>query len=277
MTATLETTGERMVEEGYRSTLAGQAIFLMHVASYEFVVDFCRGKRVLDLGCGSGYGAAIISEVAASVHAVDVSADAIRFATQTYGRENITYSEIVSDAPLAFRDKEFDVVLSFQVLEHVHDDAAYLAEAARVLAPAGVMVLITPDRRHRLLPGQRPWNRWHLREYGQDNLSTLVRRSFTIEQFLFMEADPEVGSIELRRYRLLKWATLPFTFPGCPEWLRQRGLAILHRFKGSDGAKNGPAADPSLGTSSIRFVPFAPRSLNLLVVARPLTVADRAS
>lgn len=277
MNASLEATGERMIEESYRKTLGGQAIFLMHLASYEFVIDMCRGKRVLDLGCGSGYGAAQVSEVASSVHAVDVSAEAVAYAETHYPRDNVRYSVIVAGEKLPFPDSQFDVVLSFQVLEHVDDDAAYLAEACRVLRADGELVLITPDRRHRLWPGQRPWNRWHVREYGARQLADLMSRSFSVQRLLHMEADTVVSGIELRRYRVMKWATLPFTFPGSPEWLRQWGLGLLHRFRPKRPVDDEPAADPSIGTGSVRFVDSARRSLNLLVVARPGATPGRAS
>lgn len=269
MSEILETTGERMIEESYRQTLAGQAIYLMHVASYDFVLPFCRNRRVLDLGCGSGYGAARVAEVATSVHAVDVSPEAVAYASKNYARPNTNFSVIHPDADLPFADGQFDVVLSFQVLEHVRDHGAYLVQAARVLAEGGTLVLITPDRRHRLLPGQRPWNRWHLREYGARELRGLVSRSFDVERLLYMEADGAIGRIELGRYRLLKWATLPFTLPGLPERLRQWGLGLFHRLQGPLRKGQGAPADASLGAEAVRFVEHSPRSLNLLVVAHP--------
>ena len=80
MNHTMNITGERLVEEPYRSSLGGYVIYLMHAASYRFAEKYCQGMRVLDLGCGSGYGAGAIAEHAKEVHAVDVSAEAIEFA-----------------------------------------------------------------------------------------------------------------------------------------------------------------------------------------------------
>lgn len=267
----MDVTGERMIEDGYQDTAAAQAIWLMHEASYAFAVPYCAGRRVLDLGCGSGYGAARIAAVASSVEAVDVSEEAVAYAQRRYPRDNVRYSTIVPDAPLPFADGQFDVVLSFQVIEHVQDDVGYLREAARVLAPRGTLVLITPDRRHRLLPGQRPWNRWHLREYSGDVLARLVEREFAVERALRMDAAPAIAGLELRRYRLLKWVTLPFTLPGMPEAWRRWGLDLLHHFK-REGT--GAPADPTLGVHDVKFVDSTARSLNLLFVGRKAASGD---
>ena len=89
MNHTMKITGERLVEEQYRSSLGGYVIYLMHAASYRFAEKYCRRMRVLDLGCGCGcgYGAGTIAEYAKEVHAVDVSAEAIDFARKKYNKK----------------------------------------------------------------------------------------------------------------------------------------------------------------------------------------------
>lgn len=270
MTVELEPTGERLIEEHYRRSLGGHVIYLMHAASYRLAEPYCQGKRVLDLGCGSGYGSARIAEMATQVHAVDVSAEAISYASEHYSlRANVSFAQIKPDAPLPLADASFDVVLSFQVIEHVRDDRFYLREAARVLTPDGVLVLITPDREHRLLPRQKPWNRWHLREYGAAELRELVERDFDVQQALHMGALPDVAEIELRRYRRLKWLTLPFTLPLFPEAWRRAGLDWLHRVRRDIPADSMPATPPDFGEEVIEFAESMPCSLNLVLIASP--------
>ena len=274
MTMELEPTGERVIEEHYRRSLGGYVIYLMHAASYRLAEPYCRDRRVLDLGCGSGYGSARIAAFAKQVHAVDISAAAIAYASEKYKScANLSFAQIKPDAPLPLRDASFDVVLSFQVIEHVYDDQVYLSEASRVLQKDGVLILITPDRRHRLLPRQKPWNRWHLREYGATGLRKLVERDFDVQRALLMGARPDVAQIELRRYRRLKWLTLPFTFPFLPEAWRRAGLDWLHLVRGDGSTGEMLASEPDFGEEVIEFAASVPSSLNVVLIANPHRVA----
>lgn len=270
MVAELEPTGERLIEEHYRRSLGGYVIYLMHAASYRLAEPYCRDRRVLDLGCGSGYGSAQIAEVATHVHAVDIAADAVAYAREHYSsRTNVSFARITPDAPLPLADASFDVVLSFQVIEHVHDDRAYLREAARVLTKDGILILITPDRRYRLLPRQKPWNRWHLREYGAAELRSLVERDFDVLRGLQMGARPDVAEVELRRYRRLKWLTLPFTASFLPEVWRRAGLDWLHSLRRDKSAGQVLAAPLDFGEEVIEFSESVRSSLNLVFIANP--------
>lgn len=268
----LEVSGERMIEDAYLRSLDAYVIYIMHTASYRFAEQFCQGKSVLDLGCGSGYGAARIAGVADAVHAVDVDPDAIGFARERYLRRNLTFSRIEPGRPLPFSDGAFDVVLSFQVIEHVHDDRGYLEQACRVLKPGGLLVVVTPDRRHRLLPWQRPWNRWHVREYSAASLERRVAQHFDIAASLRMGADWHVAGVEIRRYRKTKWLTLPFTMPFIPESLRRKALDMLHRLRAKPGrvASEQQASRPvfDFDDTAMRIERDPPNPLNLVVVGR---------
>jgi SAM-dependent methyltransferase len=268
----LEVSGERLIEDAYMQSLDAYVIYIMHIASYNFARKFCDGKVVLDLGCGSGYGVARMAGHAERVVGVDVDSDAISFARERYARQNVSFAKIEAEAPLPFADDSFDVVLSFQVIEHVSDDGRYLDEACRVLKPGGVMVVVTPDREHRLLPGQRPWNRWHIREYSATQLNRKMARCFQIEASLRMGAEWNVAGIEIRRYRKTKWLTLPFTLPFAPEVLRRRGLDFLHRLRAKPeviGAKrHAPVTEFGFDDTAMLIEASPPNPLNLVVVGR---------
>ena len=146
------------MEEFYKSSQEDHLIYLCHIATYRFCLPYVKGKRVLDFGCGSGYGAARIASNCESVTGVDISEEAIAYAKKKYSAPNVTFRHIkkVENEKLPFSDEEFDVVPSFQVIEHVQDTHAYLLEVLRVLMQDGTLTVATPDRSTRLLPFQKP-------------------------------------------------------------------------------------------------------------------------
>ena len=262
----LEPTGERMIMEHYKSSPEDYVIYLLHVATYRFAEQFTRGKRVLDFGCGSGYGSAQIAQTAAHVTAVDVAEDAIAYARDQFRRDNLEFRAIDPSARLPFEDASFDTVLSFQVFEHVSDTAHYLSEIRRVLAPQGQLVLVTPDRSTRLLPLQRPWNRWHLHEYGKHELADAMSRYFDRVDVLGMTAKPEMIDIELRRCNKVKWMTLPFTLPIMPDRWRVAALNAIHRLRG-ESARTGEPREYPFTVDDVRIAADAAPSVNLVALA----------
>lgn len=254
-----------MIVERYHSTAVDHLIYLMHIASYEFAERFTRGKRVLDYGCGSGYGSAKIAETANSVTAVDVAQDAIDYARENFARENLDFSCISAGSSLPFPDAAFDVALSFQVFEHIQDTGRYLSEIQRVLAPQGTLILITPDRTTRLLPLQRPWNRWHVREYSPSSLTRKLKPYFTSIQTLGMSARPDVIALELNRYRRLRWLTLPATLPCVTDRARVALLNVLHKIR-SHPHKPSTRQDYSFGPEDIYISETTTPSVNVIAV-----------
>lgn len=263
----LEPTGERMIVEHYHSSPEDYVIYVMHIATYNFAEQFTEGRRVLDYGCGSGYGAARISKNAAHVHAVDVADDAIAYASEHYAADNLDFHCCAPDSRLPFPDHSFDTVLSFQVFEHIEETAHYLSEIRRVLLPGGHLLLVTPDRSTRLLPFQSPWNRWHIREYSTNSLRRALNSVFPDVQIQHMSGRQDVIAIELRRCAKVKWLTLPFTLPFVPRFLRVKLLNVLHTLK-SERESSGSSQHFDFDESHITIAPGAQPSLNLVAVVR---------
>ena len=135
-----EFTGERIIP--------GQVdvdLFNEHMARYTFAARLARGKRVLDAGCGAGYGSAELALAADSVIGVDRAAEAIDFARAAYGLPNLRFEQASCEA-LPHPGGTFDLVVAFEVIEHLDHWREFLLEARRVLAPAGQLIVSTPNK-----------------------------------------------------------------------------------------------------------------------------------
>ncbi len=170
----MEFTGERMVPtvEGFDD------LFLEHVSRYIFVSRLVAGKDVLDAGCGAGYGARRLAGAgAASVLGIDVSAEAISYCREHYRREGLTY-EVADILDTAFPDRSFDVVVSFEVFEHIADAGRFLAEMKRVLKPGGILALSTPNALTYVADGENGQNRFHVKEYTPGEFESFMANHF---------------------------------------------------------------------------------------------------
>jgi SAM-dependent methyltransferase len=266
-----EATSERMEEDAYQNSPGDYLIYLFHIATYDWAAERTAGARVLDFGTGTGYGAARLAATAGSVTGVDVSQAAVDYANRRYQADNLDFRTIspVEEAPLPFPDDTFDVVTSFQVIEHVPSPQAYLAEAKRVLKPGGTLLCVTPDRTTRLFPGQKPWNIWHLHEFTPAELNGIVAEQFVLRETLGMTAPPEIVELEVDRCRKLRVVAYPFTFPGVPEPVRRRGLGLLKRLDAvrSCGATPGAEPDFGFGLDAVEISATADPSVNIVIVA----------
>lgn len=177
-------------------------LHLMHFKAYEQVASLAEGKTVLDLGCNRGYGSHIISKTAESVVGVDVSLAAVQAARSSYGAEGIEF-QLVDGQALPFDDNCFDILTSFQVIEHIDDYSPYLTEIIRTLKPAGRVVFTTPNALVRLEPGMKPWNRFHVREFSPQELQSLLETYFDDVQIFGLKADSEIYEIEYKRVQKL--------------------------------------------------------------------------
>ena len=120
-------TGERLVPDLQR----GELIYAEHLARYRLAAHLVRGRRVLDAGCGEGYGVALLSSAgAASVVGVDVDEATIAEARERYGLD----FQVADVADLPFEDASFDAVVCFETIEHIEDAPRAVAELKRVLA-----------------------------------------------------------------------------------------------------------------------------------------------
>jgi ubiquinone/menaquinone biosynthesis C-methylase UbiE len=138
----VEFTGERVIPGQVNDDLWSE-----HLARYAFARRYAAGKRVLDAGCGTGYGSAELAQSAADVTGVDIAADAIEYAKTNYPIPGLRFIESSCTA-VPFPPESFDVLVAFEVIEHLSDHRAFLNECARLLTPEGLFIVSSPNKRY---------------------------------------------------------------------------------------------------------------------------------
>jgi SAM-dependent methyltransferase len=163
-----ESVPERFVPDQMR----GELVAAEHIARYRWAVSFCGGRRVLDAGCGVGYGSELLNQAgAASVVGVDVSEAALALARSAV-TDGVTL-EAGDITALNHPDDSFDLIVCFEVIEHVEDPERVLDELRRVLRPDGLLLLSSPNRT-RYVPG----NPHHRYEYTRPELQEALESRF---------------------------------------------------------------------------------------------------
>jgi SAM-dependent methyltransferase len=179
-------------------TVEDLVIHLMHVYAYSLIRDYARPEhRVLEVGFGEGYGSALIRDFVREYHGVEVCQDAVEHASERYAHEKCTFHH--SSNGLPFHDHLFDLVFSFQVIEHVEDVETFLHEIHRVCRPGGAILIVTPNRNHRLDDGERPWNRYHVREFSPGELEDALKREMPRVELFGIHGTPLIDQIERAR------------------------------------------------------------------------------
>lgn len=232
---------------------------LNRLCAYEYAERFAADNLVLDLGCGNGFGTYKLSTKACGTVGIDISRKAIRSCHLEYGSERPFLA--ASGNYLPFKDDLFDLVVSFQVIEHIQPNTVfnYLKEIKRVLKSGGLLVASTPNKRLRLLPFQKPWNPDHKTEYDAKQLERLLRVIFTKVEISGLFAAKDAYMIEYERVKqnpLFIYLLNPLfsvanrLFPSCLAIMFRRALA--GRRKIDEKSKNGGIIDPKFSTTDFQ-------------------------
>jgi ubiquinone/menaquinone biosynthesis C-methylase UbiE len=148
-----------------------------HIVRYLWAAGAVPGREVLDAGCGTGYGCALLVERGGAQRCigVDLAKEAIAEARSTYGSDERLEFRVGDVTALDLPDASVEVVTCFETIEHVPGEAQrkLVAELARVLRPGGVLLLSSPNREQ-----YPPGNPHHLRELTADELRALLSELF---------------------------------------------------------------------------------------------------
>src|SRR5213593_2836608 len=180
----LEWTGERFLPWLPESTIAYE-----HLHRYKYAASLVAGKRVLDLASGEGYGSNILAESASSVVGVDIDENVVCHAKKKYARKSLQFIIGSITAVPIHEDHSFDVVVCFEAIEHIAEQDKLLAEVHRLLQPAGLLIVSTPNKfAYREVSAEE--NPFHVKELDFDEFHQLLKRHFQNIRFLGQRIHP---------------------------------------------------------------------------------------
>jgi len=146
-----------------------------HKDRYYLACSYIEDFVVLDAACGTGYGSELLSIFGAkAVYGLDIDEKTIDYAKRKYGSNKISF-EVGNIFNLPYRDNFFDVYISFETIEHVENEDAYLKEAFRVLKKGGKFIVSTPNDW-----GSDDTSPFHVRHYDFNSFSRTIEQYFNI-------------------------------------------------------------------------------------------------
>lgn len=196
------------------TTIEDYVLHLMHLKAYEHASTLCRGRSVIDWGCNSGYGMSVLQTKAREVGGLDTSDMCINEVRRRYP-EFTDHLWVFDGHQVPFSRRDWEAVVSFQVIEHVPDVNGYLSTIRNILAPSGLALFATPNRLIRLAPGMKPWNRFHVKEFSAEELRTALLEHFPYVQVFGLQGNADIVKTERERSaRARRYAALHQTLSG---------------------------------------------------------------
>ncbi len=153
------------------SDVSDNYVYQRSVLAYVEAAKLIHGN-VLEIGTGSGYGVELLSQKADTFLTIDKFASNVGVELSEK-IDNVEFKQMTVPPLTGLPDNHFDFVVSFQVIEHIKKDLAFVQEIHRVLKPGGKFILTTPNKKMSLTR-----NPWHIREYTIDELTTLLKKAF---------------------------------------------------------------------------------------------------
>ena len=183
-----------LIEERVTPGISPSNVMQEHIDRYTFALGYVKGKRVLDAACGTGYGTRLLAQVADRVTGIDISPTAINHARKSYPVVALDFIEgdVLS---LPFPDSSFDVVVSFETVEHIKEYQKFIKECRRVLTPNGILICSTPNSKISSPDGVVK-NPYHVIEFDPIEFTDLLLKDFAlVEMYGQNDVDPVKAAI----------------------------------------------------------------------------------
>lgn len=207
---------KKLLFTGERASLSD--INGMNLARYEFVLPFVKNKRVLELGCGSGYGTSFLADNGVKkILAFDSSAKSIDFASTNFKNKKITYKCVNIESIRNIG--KFNIAISFEVIEHLTSPEVLLKLVKSSLVNEGKFIVSTPNRYQSSYDGNKPSNPYHIREYFPQEFSDLLKKFFKkVDLYGIFLSSSKVG-IEKDVHKTWNWKLASLLVR--KRWIRQ--------------------------------------------------------
>lgn len=181
--------------------------FILHKARYIFASPWCRNKKVLDVACGTGYGASIfVRRGAKNVTGVDIDKKTILSARKNYHDPALEF--VQSDIfKLKLAEKSFEVITSFETIEHTFEPEMFLSKLVSLLSDSGCLIISTPNKKA-LLPGMMNFSPFHARELDFKEFNAFLRSQFEEIDYYYQEYPTAWGRL-LIRLKMIGFNYLP--------------------------------------------------------------------
>jgi len=177
---------------GERSSL--RDISGINLARYVFASRYCKNKKVLELGCGFGYGAYFLAlNGAKKIKAYDYSRKSIDYARRNFNNPRIEY--LVGDVLTMKAKDKYNVVMAFEIIEHLHLPERLISLAKGSLSKGGIFIVSTPNRLQSSYDNDMPSNPYHVKEYYPWEFEALLKKFFRKTEIfgIFLRKDKEVA------------------------------------------------------------------------------------
>lgn len=161
-------------------------VTIEHLHRYSVALEIVKGRKVLDIASGEGYGSFLLSKSASSVIGVDIDNDSIEKAKIKYQSSNLEFRN-GSTSNIPVHDNSVDVVVSFETIEHHDEHEEMMLEIKRVLTPNGILIMSSPDKEYYSdKAGQN--NIFHIKELYFSEFKTLINKYFKQTSYYFQKS-----------------------------------------------------------------------------------------
>ena len=149
---------------------------LEHYHRYMFCSKYVNNKKVLDIACGTGYGAELMSYSANKVTGADIDPVTIQYCNALYKKKNLQF-DVMSVDKINYPQKSFDIITCFETIEHISEEQqkTAISQFAHVLKEDGILFISTPSTSS---PLHIKDNKYHIHELSHNEFYKLLSTQF---------------------------------------------------------------------------------------------------